>query len=114
MWENTAEPQRPQTIWCLRIARSLPKATDTHSEYVIFIAFPLQQLLYLDASLLRYTYFACLVFPPSLAISSLSDHISSFSPHPLLFYHNPFLPSFFLSSLYTVLSFLTYSVEHRN
>ena len=37
----------------------LPKATNTHSEYVILVAFLLQQWLW--ASLLRYTYIACLV-----------------------------------------------------
>ena len=82
MWKNTAEPQRPQmVIWRLRIGRYLTKATDTHSEYVILIAFPLQKWLHEDASILRYTYVACFVFPPSLAISSLSDHIF-FSSHP--------------------------------
>jgi len=62
--------------------------------------------------MLRYTYFACLVFPPSLVISSLSDHISFFASS--FFYYITCLPSFFLSSLYTVLSFLTYSAEYRN
>ena len=32
----------------------------THTEYVILIAFP-RQLLYESASMLRYTYIACLV-----------------------------------------------------
>jgi hypothetical protein len=85
MWKNIAVPDRPQmTIWCLRIARSLPKATDAHSEYAILIAFPQQQWLHEDASMLRYTYFASLIFPPSLAISSLSDHTYSFSLHLFL------------------------------
>ena len=35
---------RPQiTTWRMRIASWIPKATNTHSEYVILIAFPLQQ-----------------------------------------------------------------------
>jgi hypothetical protein len=34
----------------------------THSEYVIFTAFPLQQLLHESASVLQYTHIACLVF----------------------------------------------------
>jgi len=37
------------------------KATNTHSQYVILIAFLLQQLLHERASLLSYTYIACLV-----------------------------------------------------
>jgi hypothetical protein len=60
MWENTVERDRPQiTIWRMRIACWIPKAKNTHSQYVIFIAFPLQQWLQDRASLLRYTY--CLV-----------------------------------------------------
>jgi len=35
--------------------------THTHSEYVTFIAFPLQQCLHERVLLLRYTYIACLV-----------------------------------------------------
>jgi len=50
------------TIWRLRIACWIPKAADTHSEYVILIAFSLQQLLYECSLMLRYTRFACLVF----------------------------------------------------
>jgi hypothetical protein len=59
-WENIAERSRPQmTIWRMRIACWIPKATNTHSEYVILIAFPLQQSLYERASMLRCTYVAC-------------------------------------------------------
>ena len=40
MCKNIAEPNRPQmTIWSMRIVCCIPKATDTLSEYVIFIAF---------------------------------------------------------------------------
>ena len=42
-------------------AGSIPKATNIHSEYVIPIAFPQHQCLYERASLLRYTFIACLV-----------------------------------------------------
>ena len=38
------------------------KATNTHSEYIIPIVFPLQQLLHERASILRYTYTACLAY----------------------------------------------------
>ena len=56
MWKNVVEPGRPQmTIWRMRIARWIPKATDTHSEYVILIAFPLQQWLHERSSVLRCT-----------------------------------------------------------
>jgi len=45
----------------MRGAYWLTKAKDTHSEYVILIAFPLQQWVHATASILRYTYIACLV-----------------------------------------------------
>jgi hypothetical protein len=45
----------------MRIACWIPKAIVTQSEYVILIAFPLQQRLYARVSMLRYTYIACLV-----------------------------------------------------
>jgi len=44
-WNNTVEPRRPQmTIWRTRFACWIRKATNIHSDYVIFIAFPLQKL----------------------------------------------------------------------
>jgi hypothetical protein len=42
------------TIWRKRISCSIPKAIDTHSEYVILIAFQRQQWLHEGASMLRY------------------------------------------------------------
>ena len=62
MGTNIVVPKRAQmTIWRMRISRWIPKATDTHSEYVILTAFPQQQCLYGRASMLRYTYIACVV-----------------------------------------------------
>jgi hypothetical protein len=47
MWKNIVESSKPQmTIWRMRIACWLPKATNTHSECVISIAFPLQKWLH--------------------------------------------------------------------
>ena len=44
MWKIFAEPGRPEmTIWRMRITWWMPKAKNTISEYVILIAFPLQQ-----------------------------------------------------------------------
>ena len=61
MCKNTVQPGRPQmTIWRMRVACQIPKDT-THSEYVIIIAFPVQQWLHEQAPMLRYTYTACLV-----------------------------------------------------
>jgi hypothetical protein len=49
------------TTWRMRIACWITKVTDAHSEYVILIAFPLQQWLKESASVLRYMYTACIV-----------------------------------------------------
>ena len=61
MWKNVVDPGRPRmTIW--RIACWIPKATNTHSEYVILISFPLRQWLHERASVSRTLYvIACLV-----------------------------------------------------
>jgi len=62
MWKNTVEPDRPQmTIWRMRIACWIPKATNPYSQYVILIAFLPQRLLNERPSTLHFTYFACLV-----------------------------------------------------
>jgi hypothetical protein len=67
MWKNSVELGRPQTaIWRMRIAYWIPKATNTNSDYVILIGFPLQQYLYESASMLRYTYITCIVKPSIL------------------------------------------------
>ena len=49
------------TVWYIRIASWVPKATNTNSEYVIIIAVPLQRSLHERASMLRYTHISCLV-----------------------------------------------------
>jgi hypothetical protein len=62
MWKIILEPGRPQmTIWRMRIGCWIPKATNIHSEYVVFIAFTLQQWLHGRVSMLRKEYIACLV-----------------------------------------------------
>jgi hypothetical protein len=48
-------------MWRMRIACWIPKSTDTHSQYVILFALPLQQWFEESASIFRYTYIACLV-----------------------------------------------------
>jgi hypothetical protein len=54
MWKNTVDRGRLQmTTWRMRIACWIPKATNTHSEYVILIVSPLQQWLHEGASMLR-------------------------------------------------------------
>ena len=48
-------------IWHMRIACCIPKATNTHKEYEIFIAFALQQWLHECSTVFRYTYIGRLV-----------------------------------------------------
>ena len=48
-------------MWRMRIACWIP--TSTNTQYVILIAFPLQQWLHEGTSMLRYTYSACLAMP---------------------------------------------------
>jgi hypothetical protein len=63
MWRNAIEPDRSQMImWRMRIADWICKATNTRSEYVIFVNFPQQQWLNENPSVLRSTYFARFVF----------------------------------------------------
>jgi hypothetical protein len=63
MWKNAVDPDRLQTTTRrMRMACWIPKATKTHSEYVILIAFPLQQWLHERASVLLYTYIARVLF----------------------------------------------------
>jgi hypothetical protein len=52
-------------IWSLRTQDWKLKATNEHSEYVIFIVLLRQQWLHERASMLRYTYTAYLVFNSS-------------------------------------------------
>ena len=67
MWKNILEPGRPQmTMWRMRIVCWIPKVANTHSEYVILIAFPLQQLLQEGAFMLHYTCIDCLIVTTSL------------------------------------------------
>jgi hypothetical protein len=56
MWKNIVEWGRPQmTIWRMRIACWLPKATNTHTQYVTFTAYPLQQWLGERVSMICYS-----------------------------------------------------------
>ena len=58
---TAGQPTEDNIIRRLRIACWIPMAADTHSEYVILIAFPRQQWLRERGSMLRYTHIACLV-----------------------------------------------------
>jgi hypothetical protein len=77
-----------------RIACWIIKATETHSEYVILLAFPWQQWLRERASVLHDTYIFCLV------LSALVDK------HTASIVHNWLLPVSFASTSY----FLSYDL----
>ena len=62
MWKNTVEWGRLQmTIWRMHIACWIPTTTNTRTEYVTLMDFPLQQWLHGRTSVLYYMYVACLV-----------------------------------------------------
>jgi len=61
MWKNIVQPTNPQMkIRLLRIAWKISKATNTHSQYVIFIVFPLHNVCTKSSSIFRYKYIASL------------------------------------------------------
>jgi hypothetical protein len=83
--KNVVQPERPLiTIWRLRIVFLIHKATNTQSEYVILIAFPLQLWLHERASFLRYAY-----------RQSCSELRKQIRPPP-----HPFKPAKFSSACY--------------
>jgi len=68
------EPGTPQmTIWRMLVACWTPTATNTHSQYVILIAFPLQQSLLGHAPMLRCTYIARLAIHVFISVSNQLD-----------------------------------------
>ena len=68
------------TIWRIHISQWVPKATNTHSEYVIISAFPPQQWVHERASMLRYIYIACLVKLSTRWELSKADAAASLPP----------------------------------
>jgi len=86
-----AQPGRLQmTKW--RIACWVPTATTTQSEYVIFIAFPLQQWLHERTSMLRYSTLPVLLILDNEHFLLCNEHITR-CHH----YVRPFTGGFFLS-----------------
>jgi hypothetical protein len=62
MLKSIVGPGRPQIpIWHMRITSWIHKAINTRTQYVLLIAFPLQQWLRERASMLRYTYIDCIL-----------------------------------------------------
>ena len=62
MWKNILDWVRSQmTIWRMHISLWIPKATNTHSDCVILIAFPLHQFLQNAYLIWLYTFIVFLV-----------------------------------------------------
>ena len=87
MWgkRGTAGQATDVTIWRMRFKCWIPKATDTHSEYVIVTAFRQHQWIGERASMLPHLYIACpviygLSFHASTGMLPKVGHDSSF-PH---------------------------------
>jgi hypothetical protein len=89
-WRSTAEQI---AIWRMRIACWIPKATNTHTVCVILMAFPLQQWLHKRASLLRFTYIACVIRIKNYLLDDVDNnntlHVTNRSlfPIPVTFHH---------------------------
>ena len=62
------------TIWRIRIACWITKATVTHSEYVILIAFSLGKWLHECTLVLSHTYITCLVYFGHFGRCSTNSH----------------------------------------
>jgi hypothetical protein len=59
MWKNVVQQRRPQTtVRHMSFACRITKATGMYAKYLILISLP---QFYESASMLRYTYIACLV-----------------------------------------------------
>ena len=84
------------TMWRMGISRWIPKATNTHSEYVIITAFLLQQWLQKRASMLGYIYIACFVLPSFLFHFGAFSSVFSF---PLRIFLSVLLSSFFIPTV---------------
>ena len=63
LWDNVQNGQATDDskIWRMRIAWWITKAKETHSEYVIIVAFPQPRILRERVLILRYKYFGCRV-----------------------------------------------------
>jgi hypothetical protein len=80
IWKDVV--MRSMIVCCAHIACWIPKATSTPSEYVLLIAFSLQQWLHECTSALCYAYIACLflLFSSKLSFSCLNISICSSLP----------------------------------
>jgi hypothetical protein len=66
------------TIWLMFLAHWIPKATDKHSKYVTFIAFPPQQWLLESPSLVHCLSILSSIKGADYVLQFLSDNIIPF------------------------------------
>jgi len=78
-------------IWRLRVAWWITKTTDTHSEYVILIAFPRQQRLRERTSMLSWTYNAYLLYINLHVSAYKGDGLASLLSKSLTFFKPTYL-----------------------
>jgi hypothetical protein len=71
---------------CMHSACRISKATNTHSQQVILLAFLLQQFLHERASTLRYTYTACLISSRLVSSRLVSSRLTVFVTKTFSFY----------------------------
>jgi hypothetical protein len=69
----------------MHIACWIPKTTNTHSQCVIIVAFPLQQCLQERASMLRFTYIACIFIQSRLMMTLKGENIQHFIKVNIIF-----------------------------
>jgi hypothetical protein len=75
MWKNVVERDSLQTtVWRMRIVCWVTKATNTHSQYVILVAFPLQERLPERPCTLRYAALPVLLTPVNDALVFLPSY----------------------------------------
>ena len=75
MWKICVKPDRLQiTVWYMHVAYWIPKATNAHSEYVIPIAFPLQQWLH-ERSSVTLSFLSIFVLTPASHIPKQCLHL---------------------------------------
>lgn len=64
MWENMAEPDRPQTIWHMSNARWIPKGKNTHSEYIKLLLMYGNMVKCMNLNVTLYVYCLSIIFQP--------------------------------------------------
>ena len=73
---RTRQATDDNIIWCMPVACWIPKALDAHSEYIILIAFLLQQLALERVSVLR-LQLSCLSCNVSNSGERLMDNVTT-------------------------------------